>query len=49
MLIFNRNGTENLAAYKAAAANATKNVPAMTFRGGVLGTIPKSIAVAPPV
>ncbi|KAF8856648.1 hypothetical protein BDZ45DRAFT_593926, partial [Acephala macrosclerotiorum] len=43
------NGTENFAAYKAAAAKATKNVPANNFKGGVLGNIPKADAVPPPV
>ncbi|KUJ19214.1 uncharacterized protein LY89DRAFT_683138 [Mollisia scopiformis] len=49
MTINANNGTENLAAYKAAAANATANVPANNFKGGVRGSIPKADAVPPPV
>ena len=44
-----RNGNETFAAYKAAAAKATKNVPAANFRGGVIGSIPAAQAMPPPL
>jgi hypothetical protein len=49
ILIINSNGTENFAAYKAAAAKAAKNVPASNFKGGVLGNIPIADAAQPPI
>lgn len=49
LIVNSANGTENFAAYKAAAAKAAKNVPASNFKGGVLGNIPKADAVPPPV
>lgn len=48
VMVVNAEGTENLAAYKALAANATLNVPAKDFKGGVLGSIPAASAAKPP-
>lgn len=43
-----RNSNQSFAAYKSAAAKATKNVPASVMKGGVLGSIPAARAVPPP-
>lgn len=44
-----RNSNQSFAAYKAAAAKATKNVPASVMKGGVMGSIPAAKAVSPPI
>ncbi|KAH8676456.1 hypothetical protein BGZ60DRAFT_482931 [Tricladium varicosporioides] len=42
-------GNETFAAYKAASAQAKANIPAAAVKGGVMGMIPSSKAVPPPV
>ncbi|KAN0095289.1 Cupredoxin [Hyaloscypha variabilis] len=49
VMAINANGNETFAAYKSAAAKATKNVPAANFKGGVMGSIPAADAVPPPM
>ncbi|RDW65471.1 hypothetical protein BP5796_10163 [Coleophoma crateriformis] len=48
VMTVNAAANQSFAAYKAAAAKATKNVAASTVRGGVLGSIPAADAVPPP-
>jgi hypothetical protein len=43
-----RVGNQTFAEYKALAAKATQNVPATSFKGGVLGSIPAASAAKPP-
>jgi hypothetical protein len=48
-MMMDRNSNQSFAMYKAAAAQATMNVPASAMRGGVMGSIPAAKAVPPPV
>lgn len=49
LLTFLSAADKTFASYKAAAAKATKNVPASAVGGGTLGMIPSAQAVPPPV
>jgi hypothetical protein len=48
LMMVDRGANQSFAMYKAAAAQASMNVPASDVRGGVMGSIPAAKAVPPP-